>query len=62
MEKNKNQNENQAGSLNEFSAHKLSLTSTVKGGNGLDESLSASSTVTSTGYTAGDDWDFHFES
>lgn len=60
--KNSNQeNENQNDSLSKFEAHKLNLTSTVKGGSGATELASASNTVTSTGYTAGDDWDFHFE-
>jgi hypothetical protein len=58
--KNQKKVNQQSVDLNKFEAHKLNLTESLKGGNAEAESLSY--TVTSTGYTAGDDWDFHSES
>jgi hypothetical protein len=49
--------------LGKFEARKLKIASDIKAGTGFSAALADSDyTITSTGYTAGDDSDFHFES
>lgn len=62
MKQKKNESKVTESKLGKFEASKLNIKSSVKAGTGNTASLSDSDyTVTSTGYTAGDDWDFHTE-